>query len=61
MKNEIIKGIECENCGDDIVAMSYWDNELQERITDYGYCINCYKRIILPGENFNEFVIKNCW
>lgn len=50
----ILKDTKCSNCG------SYIEVKVYEGEVDYGECIDCFKKTILPPEKYSEFVRKHC-
>ena len=65
MANAIIKGMVSSGAaeGKDIAVYPFNDFDDGGRpvvIVDYGECLGCLSRVVLPGDEFGPFVRKNC-
>lgn len=59
----ILKDMKCRHCGKDIAVYPFNDFDDGGRpvvIVDYGECLGCLSRVVLPGDEFGPFVRKNC-
>jgi hypothetical protein len=51
-----LKGHKCERCGYEKVRINSYREENGEVVVDGATCEVCFKNVVLPTENYSEFV-----
>lgn len=59
---QILKDAKCPICNGRIRVIPYYNRGIfgNEMIVSHGECVDCFKGIVLPDENYWEFVKKYC-
>lgn len=58
-----LKDAKCSRCGGKIAVIPYTEKNkygIYETVVDCGRCIYCDKGVVLPCENYREFVREFC-